>query len=39
MIYGRARPFIDPRGTTRIFWAACSSLKIGGNPCVDIAAD
>ncbi len=38
-LWARARPFIDPRGTTRIFWAACSSLKIGGNPCVDIRAD
>jgi hypothetical protein len=38
-LWARARPFIDPRKTTRIFWAACSSIKVGGNPCVDLQAD
>jgi hypothetical protein len=38
-LWARARPFIDPRGTTRVFWAECSSIKAGGNPCVDLQAD
>lgn len=35
-LWTRAKPFIDPRGTTRIFWAACSSMRHGRSPCVDI---
>ena len=37
-LWARAKPFIKPRAITRVFWAACSSLKPGGNPCVDMYA-
>ena len=38
-LWARAKPFINPRATTRIFWAACSNLRGGDKPVVDIKGD